>query len=342
MRKIDNYIEQNGYKCLIKKKDKPFKILQITDIHMGCGFLSRKKDKLAEDSIRRIIENSDPDMIVLTGDQIYPIPIFSGTINNLKQTKKVASIIESYKIPWACVYGNHDVESFAKYDKTKLSEFYESLEYCMFSRGPEEIYGQGNYAIRILNEDLTINRVLYMLDSNMYLTNSFFSGFDHVHDCQINWYKEEVKKSEKELGTIPQSFMFFHIPCSEYKIAWREYTDGNKNNDVVYYFGEIGETNDYFGVPRKEKTKIFDAVKEMKSTVGIFCGHDHLNTASYSYKGIRLTYGHSIDFLAYAGILKHTNQRGGTILELKEGNDFDIYPIKLKDLGGYVNKNKWL
>lgn len=341
MRNIEKYIEHNGYKCLIKKKGKTFKILQLTDIHMGCGFLSRKKDKLAEESIRKIIEKADPDMIVLTGDQIYPIPIFSGTRNNLKETKKVASIIESYKIPWAVVYGNHDVESFAKYNKDRLSDYYESLEYCMFSKGPDNIYGQGNYSIRILNEDLSINRVLYMLDSNMYMTNSFFSGFDHIHEDQINWYKEEVLRTEKEAGYNPQSFMFFHIPCSEYKTAWREYTDGNKEKNVVYHFGEVGEINEYFGVPRFQ-TKIFDAIKEMGSTVGIFCGHDHLNTSSYTYKGIRLTYGFSIDFLAYAKAMKYTNQRGGTILEINKDNDFDIYPIKLKDLNGYVNRNKWL
>lgn len=341
---VERYIEHDGYKSIIKKKNQDFKILQLTDIHLGCGFLSKKSDKLALDSVKKIIEAADPDMIILTGDQVYPIPIFSGSRNNLKETKKIAQVINSYKIPWAVVYGNHDVESFAKYKKSKLSSYYSSLEYCMFEKGPDEIYGEGNYSIRILNEDFSINRVLYFLDSNMYVKTgmtSFFSGFDHIHDDQLEWYKKEVEKVKVKEKKNIQSFMFFHIPCSEYKIAWREYTKGNVNNDVVYHYGEVGETNDYFGVP-KFKTKVFDVIKEMDSTKGVFCGHDHLNTISLTYKGIRLTYGYSIDFLAYKNIQNYSNQRGGTILTLKEDDKFDISPIRLIDIGGYKNENKYL
>lgn len=51
---------------------------------------------------------------------------------------------------------------------------------------------------------------------------------------------------------------------------------------------------------------MFDTALELGSTSGFFCGHDHYNNASIEYKGIRLTYGMSIDYLAMPGIEKET------------------------------------
>ncbi len=42
----------------------------------------------------------------------------------------------------------------------------------------------------------------------------------------------------------------------------------------------------------------FERAVEIGSTKGIFCGHDHYNNISLEYKGIRLTYAMSIDYLA--------------------------------------------
>ena len=44
----------------------------------------------------------------------------------------------------------------------------------------------------------------------------------------------------------------------------------------------------------------------------MFFGHDHLNHFSLTYDGIRLTYGRSIDYLAYPGIEGKIGHRGGT------------------------------
>ena len=53
-------------------KDRDFRILQLTDLHLGFGLLSTRADKLALDAVRKIIEKSKPHMIVLTGDLIFP------------------------------------------------------------------------------------------------------------------------------------------------------------------------------------------------------------------------------------------------------------------------------
>ena len=45
-----------------------FRIMQLTDLHLGFGFLSRGRDKLALHAVRKLIEKSRPDLIVLTGE----------------------------------------------------------------------------------------------------------------------------------------------------------------------------------------------------------------------------------------------------------------------------------
>ena len=64
----------------------------------------------------------------------------------------------------------------------------------------------------------------------------------------------------------------------------------------------------------------------------MFCGHDHYNNISLGYKGIRLTYGMSIDYLAMPGIDKETEQRGAELITLKSNSEFNVEQIKLTDI----------
>jgi hypothetical protein len=71
---------------------------------------------------------------------------------------------------------------------------------------------------------------------------------------------------------------------------------------------------------------------ELGSTKAIFCGHDHLNDFSVTYKGIRLTYGKSIDYLAYYNIKNSHWQRGGTVIEIAPDSSFTIDQVVLADI----------
>ncbi len=89
--------------------DRDFKILQLTDLHLGFGFISRRKDKLALNAVRKIIDKSKPDMIVLTGDSIFPFLPKSGTCNNRKQANKLLEFLDSFEIPYTLVFGKPDM-----------------------------------------------------------------------------------------------------------------------------------------------------------------------------------------------------------------------------------------
>lgn len=330
IKKIPKKIENSGlvpkfdgeYWIFTKNKSHDFKILQLTDLHFGCGILSRKSDILASNAVITLVERVKPDLIILTGDNVYPIPFFSGAINNLRQSKFVANLLESFEIPWTMVFGNHDAEPFSTHTKEELCEFYSQQKHCLLTRGDKNISGVGNHIIKINNEDDTLNTLLVMLDSNMYLKKSFFSTFDNIHDNQIEWYKENVTRLSKG-NNLANSLAFFHMPLIEYRDAWAKLKMGNLD-EVTYHLGTINETNDHIGFSRRKKGNFFEEMVKFGSLKGCFCGHDHLNNISMTYKGIRLTYGMAIDFLAYRGIRKKYTNRGGTVILIKDDKSFDV------------------
>ena len=70
------------------------------------------------------------------------------------------------------------------------------------------------------------------------------------------------------------------------------------------------------------------------STTGVFCGHDHYNNYSIEYKGIRLTYGMSIDYLAMPGISRRTEQRGAELITLYPDRKWEVRQIPLTAVMG--------
>ena len=69
--------------------DRDYKILQLTDLHLGFGLFSGKKDRLAMSAVTELIYRTKPDLIVLTGDSVFPFFPKSGTMNNRKQAQKL-------------------------------------------------------------------------------------------------------------------------------------------------------------------------------------------------------------------------------------------------------------
>jgi hypothetical protein len=79
-------------------------------------------------------------------------------------------------------------------------------------------------------------------------------------------------------------------------------------------------------------SSLFDRMVELGSTSGTFCGHDHYNNMSLEYRGIRLTYGMSIDYLAMPGIEKDTAQRGAELITILRDGSWDVYQLPLTRL----------
>lgn len=327
---LEPALDENGRYTFVT--DDEFKILQFSDVHIGAGFMSIKKDNLALNAVAAMVTAEKPDLVIVTGDITYPVPVQAGTFNNKENAKLFASLMERLGVYWCAALGNHDSESYAYFSRQEVGELYESGDYphCLFQCGDESIDGVGNYTINIKNSNGEITQSLIMLDSHSYIKGNI-PGVDWKYDCihenQIAWYENEIKELTAENnGVTPKSLAFFHIPIQEMQTAYYEYRDNDftDTEDVKYYYGETGEI-DIVVYPSEKNYGFFDKAAELGSTQGMFFGHDHLNNISLEYKGIRLSYGCSIDYLAYKDIKNYGSQRGCTVITVMPDGNFDSY-----------------
>jgi len=310
--------------------DDDFKIMQLTDIHLGGGCLSVKKDNMALNAVAAMINEEKPDLVIVTGDIAFPVPYASGTFNNRHSAILFAQLMEKLGVYWCMSFGNHDTEVYSYYSRRGISNIYENREkypHCLFQFGSEDVSGCGNYIINIKNTAGKTVQSLFMFDSHSYTDGDLLGilwKYDCIHTDQVLWYEKSVKAlTENNGGERPNSLAFFHIPPSEMNDAFEEYQNaGNKDTaNVKYNYGKIGE-GDYLICSSQYNYGIFEAFQE-NGTQGAFFGHDHLNNLCVDYKGVRLTYGYSIDYLAYSGISKYGLQRGCTIITVHPDGSFD-------------------
>lgn len=328
---------ENG--CWNIVSDREIKVVQLTDVHIGGGYMSINKDSMALNAVAAMLTAEKPDLVIVTGDISYPVPFQAGTFNNKSAAKLFAKLMENLGVYWTACYGNHDTEAYSYYSREQLTEFYSSPDYphCLLQAGPDDVDGCGNQIINIVNSDGITTRTLVLFDSHSYVDGDYFGiawKYDNIHENQVKWYEDTItsiskqnadiiknfdeKKAEqyKDLTTVKSS-AFMHIPLTEYRDAWNEYVDNayNDTKNVKYNYGTVGEGGKfiYCGI---HEDNLFETMQRLGSTDSVFCGHDHLNNFSLNYKGINLNYGMSIDYLAYSGISKLGAQRGCGVLEI--------------------------
>ena len=320
---------EDGYYTFTTDRD--FKVLQLTDVHIGGGTMSAKKDLMAINAVAAMVTAEKPDLVVVTGDVAYPVPFQSLTFNNKNGAVTFAQLMEKLGVYWCLCYGNHDTEAYSFYSRRQISDkIYcdkEAYPHCLFQKGPDEVDGYGNYVVNVKNSLGQITQSLFMIDSHSYTDGDYFGiqwKYDAIHENQVKWYKDTVAAiTEENAGIQPKSLGFFHIPLAEESDAFDEYRKaGEKDTEnVKYQYGLIGE-GDFVICASKYNNGMFDAFKE-NGTQAIFFGHDHLNNLSVVYKGVQMTYGMSVDYLAYPGIYKYGLQRGCTVITVKPDGSID-------------------
>lgn len=327
------YDEETGIYTITSSTEK-FRILHLTDIHLGGSLYSYWKDVKALEACYAELAYTKPDLVIVTGDLCFPLGIMSMSFNNTAPIGQFAAFMRNTGIPWAFTYGNHDTENLSSASKEDCNEILKSLSYktsanLLYPYVQPEITGRNNQLIEIRNTDGTLNQALFLIDSNAY-TGEGINVYDYIHDDQVDWYTGEVKRLQAEEGHTVSSLAFFHIPLQQYRTAYELYEQGS--NEVTYFFGENGEKmidkvccSDY-------PSRLFDRMLDLGSTKGVFCGHDHYNNMSLEYRGIRLTYGMSIDYLAMPGIEFDTKQRGAELITLHADSSWELEQIPLTDI----------
>ncbi len=318
-----------------ERKNSKIKLLQITDMQFIDATQRRTPDRLSEaeinawkiedfdiqcgNQIRSLIAQSKPDMIFITGDCVYGSFDDNGTV-----FEWFCEFMDSFCIPWAPVFGNHDNES-RKGVKWQCEQL-ENSKYCIFKRG--SVSGNSNYSIGIAAGD-EILRVMYMTDSNGCSASEDMQVIKKagIYADQIEFIKKNARSLEKAQGKAVPAFMAFHFPVDIFELAERHkgYKTDNRNTyilgvDVAPLDGDFGFK---LGNNKCIKTEegFLEFLKEC-NVQAVFAGHCHNISTCILYEGIKWVQGLKTGQYDY----HVAGQLGGTLVIL-EGESFDIFHI---------------
>lgn len=356
------YKDTEGYYTL--RSDEDINIMVISDIHIGGGLFSIKKDRKTIYEVMTMVKAEKPDLVILAGDMTFavPGPLFNGggTFNNKMVASNVMYMFKTLGVYYTVAFGNHDTEAFDYYDRDRIGKEYSKADYCIFESNFDG-YGVTNQCILLKDNNGKIKKVLMVIDSNDYVDTSLRASinwlYDTIHDEQVEWAKQTIETLSSKEGHLLKSLFFFHIPIGEFETAYRELkaNDFNDTVDTKYIEGvwdeEVSEEMggriwyggcQYTEVDPRDNDKLFEELgpEGLGSMEAIFVGHDHTNNVTVSYKGVLLSYGYSIDNLAYTDLAKYGLQRGATVVTVKNDGSFSqVHKNAYLDYG--VEKDKF-
>lgn len=303
------------------------RILQLTDMQVIDAKQMRFPERLGGSSLvnwvpekhynnlyqymDELVERTNPDLIIITGDIIYGEFDDSG-----RSMVEFVEHMESYKVPWAPVYGNHDNES--RLGVEWQNQQFINAEHCLFAKG--NVFGNGNYTVDVVQQGKLIRR-LCMVDSNGCYGAGVSQG---IRPDQIEWLEEYGNADG-----VP-AFVFFHIPTKDFtnvSIAKGYQSAPDTRENIQNY--DLGKTDDKgadFGRKREHlscdgQTELMPVFKKIGAD-GIFVGHCHCINTSIVYEGIRFTFGLKTGTYDYF----NGDAMGGTKIVL-DGKDFSVEHI---------------
>ena len=244
--------------------------------------------------LTEVINATNPDLILLTGDNVYGEFDDNGSV-----WTSFVNFMDSFEIPWAPIYGNHDAES--KMGVDWQCEQLENAEYCLFDQ--KELTGNGNYSVGIVQGD-KLTRVFYMMDTNGYgnaseatLANGHSVQTVGFKQDQIDWYTKQIEIL-KEVSPETKLSFAYHIQQHSFAEAYGKYgfKAGEQSQDINIDLLENKAEGDFGYIGRDLKgewdssNQVYEGFKRM-GVDSIFVGHEHCNSASVVYEGIRFQFG---------------------------------------------------
>lgn len=254
----------------------------------------RKEENLYR-YIRQTVQVARPDFIFITGDLVY------GEFDDTGESfLDFVSFMESFGIPWAPVFGNHDNDT--RFGVAAQCAALEGAEHCRFLRRPLG-ESNGNYTVLLKQGDRPL-RLFVFLDSGGCLRRA------GVEEAQRAWYREAVKEEKRLAPDLKLSFAL-HIQPLVFRKAFLKYFP-----ELIFPF-TAREKGDYGYVGRDVKG-IWDEDETFFKEIcalgadSLFVGHEHCSNASILYQGVRLQYGQkSSTYDRFNCLLPDGSIRGG-------------------------------
>ena len=163
--------------------------------------------------------------------------------------------------------------------------------------------GNGNYSVGIAQGD-KMTRVFYMLDSNG-CSNPSEATASNGHSVrtigfkqdQIDWYTKQIEIL-KEVSPETKISFAYHIQQNIFAEAYGKYgfKEGDQSQDINIDRLENKEEGDFGYIGRDLKgewdasNQVYQGIKRL-GVDSIFVGHEHCNSASVVYDGIRFQFG---------------------------------------------------
>ena len=283
-----------------KEKGRDFVVLNLTDTHFSDYDYRAWFAFEGSATVRRMVAETNPDLITVTGD------IVCGD-STVYSVKRFTDLMESFGVPWAPVFGNHDDE--ANCDLNYLADIMLRSPHCVLRKGDPRM-GVGNYVILVSEspeeETPPITEALIMMDSHHSQPNAL----------QREWFSWAADGVNALSGGKAEIAVMMHIPLPEYQLAYDEAWNEEKKtwNDGYAAAGALHEeiccdrTAD--GEPNDQG--FFDRVLQAGTVKHVICGHEHMNDFSIVYKGVRLTYTMKLGY----GSGFQVGFNGGTVIRV--------------------------
>ncbi|MFE6169473.1 metallophosphoesterase family protein [Viridibacillus arvi] len=278
---------------LIYNEQNNFKILQLTDLHIGSKPHHEddlKTFQLIDDAFSKL----NPDLAIITGDLIWS----DGVQQSDVIFKELLERFNKYNVPVAITYGNHDSED--EFSRGEIRALEKYLKNAVTKNHSFIVEDRECYVIEVYDrkDSKALIHVLYVMDSGADAPLPV-GNYEWIHPEQVNWYRRTAAHYAKY--NLKNNAIFMHIPIPEYKEASKSILSG-----------ECNETNDTISAPYIN-TGLFGNAFIQGDVKAFFAGHDHDNNFVGEHHGVQLIYGQVGGYQCYGDL-----ERGARIITLQD------------------------